>query len=148
MITVRRCSVADIEAAPDLVRAYEAESGMSDLGQYQPNWVQYRAMEDAGWFTCIGAFRGEQLVGMVTLLCGPNPHVGAITASTESFYVMPEERKHGAGLALLAQAEAIATEKGASGLFVSARPGSTLAKVLRTMHSYKPSNEVFCKVLV
>lgn len=145
-LIIRRCQVADIEAAEDLIGAYEAECGMSELGRYQPNWLQYKAMEQAGWFTAVGAFRGDRMVGMVTVLAGPNPHVGAVTASTESFFVLPQERQSGAGLKLLAQAEALAMAAGARGLFVSSRAGSRLAEVMRRIKGYSPSNEVFCKV--
>lgn len=147
MVTVRRCKVADIEAAPDVVSAYEAESGTAEFGKYCPNWPQYKAMEESGWFTAIGAFRGDRLVGMITLLHGPNPHIGAVIASTESFFVMPDERKDGWGLVLLAHAEEIAREKGAHAIFVSARVGTKLAKLMRLKRGYNLANEVSCKVL-
>lgn len=146
-LIVRRCQVADIEAAVDLIRAYEGECGMAEFGSYRPDWEQYKTMERSGWYTAIGAFRGNRMVGMLTVLAGPNPHVGAVMASTESFFVLPEERNGGTGLKLLAQAEALAKEKGARGLIVSARADSRLSRVMRLMKGYKPSNEVFCKVL-
>lgn len=145
---VRVCSVADIEAAPELLAAYDLEVGMPELGSYRPDFGRYHAMEKSGWLTCIGAFHEDKLVGILNVLAGPNPHLGSITASAESFFVVPEWRESGAGMALLAMAESIANGKGAMVLFVSAKAGSTLARVMRGKHSYKPSNEVFCKVLI
>lgn len=148
MVTVRRCKVADIEAAPDVVIAYEAESGTAEFGKYRPNWAQYKAMEESGWFTAIGAFCDDRLVGMITVLHGPNPHIGAVIASTESFFVMPEERKTGIGLVLLAHAEQVAREKGAQAIFVCAKTGTKLAKLMRLKQGYQLTGEVSCRVLV
>lgn len=148
LVSVRRCTVADIEAAVDVVAAYERECAMPELGAYRPDWQRYRAMEAAGFLLPIGTFDNGTLVGLLFLLVAPNPHLGALGASVDSFFVVGGYRCSGAGMAMLAMAESVAFEQGARALFVSARVDSTLAKVMRGKHSYKPSNEVFCKVLV
>lgn len=150
MVDIRRCTVDEIEAAPNLaslIAAYELECGMPELGKYEPQFPIYRLLQDGGCFHPICAFVDGCLVGFILPLVIINPHSGMVIASAESFFVMPESRAGNTGLLLLDAAEKLAEEKGAAGLFISALIGSPLASVLAARKSYRANNIVFVKVL-
>lgn len=147
--TVRPCTIADLERAPNadaLLAEYTAESAIPELGPTvrQAELAQYKAMEAAGLLHMLGAFRGDGLmVGFLTLLIAPLPHFGGRpVASTESFFVAAPERRSGAGLKLLRAAEQRAAEQGAAGLLMSAPVGGRLAQVLPRA-GYRETSRVF-----
>lgn len=144
-ITIRPCAVADVENAPNvagLLAEYAEESALDALGSANPQWEIYRQMQALGAAQVLGAFQGETLVGFLVLLVSVVPHFGKPVASTESFFVAHVARKGGAGLKLLHEAEKMAREAGALGLFVSAPTGGRLAKLLPAI-GYEHTNQVF-----
>lgn len=146
-VCVRRCTVADIEHAPNLPRLlseYGEESGIPALGAQAPQYDTYRMMEAGGLSFCLGAFEGDDLVGFLIALVAVLPHFGQLVASTESFFVTPSARGGGTGLRLLRLAEAIAQERGAAGIFVSAHTGGRLEQVLPRL-TYNETSRVFFK---
>ena len=148
-ISIKPCSVADIESAPnvaDLLAEYAEESALDALGGANPQWETYRQMEAVGVARVLGAFQREKLVGFLVLLVSIVPHFGKPLASTESFFVAQSARKTGAGLKLLREAENIARDTGAVGFFVSAPMGSRLAKVLPGV-GYRETNRLFFRGL-
>ena len=148
-ISIKPCSVADIESAPnvaDLLAEYAEESALDALGGANPQWETYRQMEAVGVARVLGAFQREKLVGFLVLLVSIVPHFGKPLASTESFFVAQSARKTGAGLKLLREAENIARDTGAVGFFVSAPMGSRLAKVLPGV-GYRETNRMFFRGL-
>ena len=148
-ISIKPCSVADIESAPnvaDLLAEYAEESALDALGGANPQWETYRQMEAVGVARVLGAFQREKLVGFLVLLVSIVPHFGKLLASTESFFVAKSARKTGAGLKLLREAENIARDTGAVGFFVSAPMGSRLAKVLPGV-GYRETNRMFFRGL-
>lgn len=141
---------ADFEAHPDtpaLVAEYAEESAIPELGGANPQWEMYRRMEEMGAVRMLAAFRGEALVGCLVLIVSVVPHFGLTIASTESIFVARAARKTGAGLKLLHEAERLARESGAVGLFVSAPSGGQLAQVLDRLKSWRETNRVFFKRL-
>jgi GNAT superfamily N-acetyltransferase len=148
-LTVRRCTVADLAQSPEfgaLAAEYEAEGKRADIGPCRLQMDVYSKLELAGIMKFAGAWASGELVGLVSVGGAKVPHYDKPIATTESYFVRPHARKSGAGKLLLDQAEDMALEFGASGLFVSAPTGGRLAVVLpRT--GYQQTNEVFFKRL-
>lgn len=146
-ITVKTCTVDTMEndrCFTALINGYAEESVIPELGKANPQLGMYRKLESAGVLTVIAAYREEILQGFIAFVVLPSPHQGATIATVQSFYVHPEYRKQGAGLKLLREAERIAKEKGAIGVFVSAPLGGKLASVL-PRKGYRPTNLSFFK---
>lgn len=146
MVDIRRCTVAELEAAPNLdvvLSAYASESAMSELGEPNPQVDIYRKLEAAGVLFPIAAFDGARLVGFILVLVCVLPHYGAFAATSESFFVLQEERKHGVGMGLLATAETLARGMGARALLITAPEGSQLAEAMAGLKRYRHSNDVF-----
>lgn len=150
MISVRRCSVAELEAAPnlgELLAEYAAESALPELGAPAPQVAIYRKLEEAGVLRPVAAFEGDRLLGFISPLCSVLPHYGVVAATVESFFVPRALRKKGIGLELLAEAELVAQVAGARALFLSAPAGGSLARVLDRRGGYRLSNVVHVKAL-
>lgn len=146
-ITIRPCTVADIESAPNaLLAEYGRESAIPELGPVNPQFPIYKVMEANGSVRMIGAFRGDQIVGFIALLVSVLPHFGVVVGTTESFFVASHDRKSGAGLRLLRAAEDMAREMGAVGFFVSTPVGSRLERVMPGI-GYRETNRVFFRSL-
>lgn len=149
-VEIRPCTVSDIEQAPRLdalLAAYGVESHIPELGDPEPCFATYRAMEATGALQVIGAFAPD-LVGAVILLVYGLPHyAGRKVGTLESFFVLPDERQSGAGMKLLHAAETRAAELGATGLLVSAPLGGRLDSIL-PRSGYRPSNRVYVRSLL
>lgn len=132
-VTIRPATVAEVFAAPnvdELLAEYASESSIAGLPSAVPNRDLYAGLEATGFMQVIGAFDGDLLVGFLVLVVTINPHYSQVLAVTESYFVTAKYRKAGAGLQLLALAEAIAKQKGAVGMLVSAPVESRLARVM------------------
>lgn len=150
MIEIRACTIAELESADNLdalLTRYAREGSLPELGDPVPQVDIYRLLEQTSVLHPVGAFENGKLVGFIFPLVGPIPHYGATAVTIESFFVRPEERKQGAGLALLAQAESLGRDLGARAILVSAPKGGTLARVLSSKDAYRHSNEVFVRAL-
>lgn len=150
MIDVRRCTVAELEAAPNLYEVlaeYAHESGMPELGEPNPQFETYRLLEAGGCFHPIAAFEGEMLVGFILPIVVKLPHYGVVAATVESFFVPAADRHKGLGLFLLHKAEEVARELGAKALLLSAPTDSALARTMRLLKGYRHSNEAFVRAL-
>lgn len=146
-LTVRQCRAIDLEQAPTLpalVAEYAAESTRTDLGDYNPQFQMYRKIEELGLMRFAGAWIGESLVGFAVVCVTIVPHYGKLIATTESLFVTAEARRAGAGRALMKEAENIAKEMGADGLFVSAPANGRLAAIL-PRSGFTHTNQVFYK---
>jgi GNAT superfamily N-acetyltransferase len=149
MIVVRRCTTAELEAAPnlaDVLAEYAQECQLAELGPAQAQVETYRLLEASGMFHPIGAFEGERLAGFILPLVIVLPHYGVLAATVESFFVPRAGRKKGTGLRLLAQAESMARALGAKALLLSAPVSGTLAQVL-PRKGYRHSNNVYVRGL-
>ena len=138
-----------MENAPnlaELLAEYGAASAIDGLGAPVAQIETYRQLESVGVLHLIGAYQGDALIGFLIMIISVLPHYGARVASTESFFVASASRKTGAGLALLHEAERIATTLGAVGFLVSAPVGSRLDCIL-VAKRYLETNHVFFKAL-
>tara|TARA_R110000822_G_scaffold84881_2_gene199090 strand:- start:384 stop:836 length:453 start_codon:yes stop_codon:yes gene_type:complete len=149
MVEIRRIKFREAAEHPDfdaLLEEYGDEAGM--YGMPRPNCQvdMYDKMQDAGIIHVVGAFKQDRLVGVIVIVVSVIPHYGVAMATTESFFVRPAERKTGAGLMLLKEAEALSAEYGAFGLLVSAPFGGKLAEVLPNK-GYTETNRVFFRRL-
>lgn len=150
MVDVRRCSIADWEAAPNwhaLLAAYAAEAATPELGPISPQMDMYRAGEAAGMLHPVGAFDGDLLVGFILSAVIVLPHYGVLAATVESFFVAPADRKRGVGLSLLGHAEGVARELGAKALLLSAPAGGVLSRVMCAHRAYRHNSETFVRAL-
>lgn len=146
-IVIRQCKVADIQRASNieaLIVEYASESHSSELPPPNAQWGYYQALEDAGSYQAIGAFVGDALVGFVGILNNKLPHHGATLAITESFFVLKEHRKQGAGLKLLHAAEEYASDIGSPCLMVNTPHGGSLERVMPRM-GYRQSHSTFVR---
>ncbi len=147
MLTVEPCPVAAIRHAatfPHLAAEYEAEALIDGMPSPLPDWDHYEKLEAAGQVHAFGAAIDGALVGFLGLLVAKVPRYAAPIATCESFFVAKAHRTTGAGLKLLAAAEAKARERGAPGMLVSAPSGGPLAEVL-PRRGYAETNRVFFK---
>jgi hypothetical protein len=148
-ITIKRCALADIEAAPNLpamLDEYGAESSIDGLGAQNMQGEAYRMLESSGLLHIVGAWAGDDLAGFIAVLVSVLPHYGKTVCVSESYFVAAAHRKTGAGLLLLKEAERIGEEYGAAGFLLSAPLGGRLVSVL-TAKGYRHTNEVFFKPL-
>lgn len=149
MIEIRPCTVAELEAAPNLAAVlaeYAREASMPELGQPAPQIETYRRLEASGAFHPIAAFEDGLLAGFILPIVVVLPHYGVLSATVESFFVPRAERKKGLGLRLLLAAEELARALGAKALLLSAPVGGILARVLPGL-PYRHSNDVFVRAL-
>jgi GNAT superfamily N-acetyltransferase len=147
MIDIHRCTIAEIEAAPNLAEVlaeYARESSIQEMGPASAQFETYRALEATGMFHPIGAFENGRLVGFIFPIVVVLPHYGVLAATVESFFVPQADRKKGIGLFLIHQAEVLAKGLGAKALLFSAPAGGSLAQVLPG-RGYRHSNNVFVK---
>ncbi len=138
-------TVADLVAAPtfhELLAKYGEECAIAGMPPPSAKLEIYKKIEQSGLLHVFAAFEDEVLIGFITVLLSELPHYGVNTGITESFFVAKEQRKTGAGLALLHAAEKLAETYGSPGLLVSAPWGGVLADVLPRC-GYEVSNVVF-----
>jgi len=150
MLTVRRCTIAEIMAAPNLagvLAEYSAECSLAELGEATPQFDIYKALESSGFFQPIAAFNDDNLVGFVGPIVGKLPHYGVIAATIESIFVLREFRKDGVGDKLMYAAREYAIERGAKAVIYSAPVGSQLSMMLQLSKRHRHSNNVFVEGL-
>lgn len=153
MITVRRSSVAEIEAAPNfeaVLVAYGAESAMPEIGAPKADLDTYRAMQQAGIMHPIAAFDGALLAAFMLPLVVQIPHYSAKTATVESVFCAPEYRKAGVFGQMRTLAREICRDLGARALLFSAVVGSDFGRVLHLeaeRGTVRHSNDVFVELL-
>lgn len=148
-LVIRPCTYDDIAHGPqsgELLREYAEESAIAELKPYNPNDDIYRGMERMGLVHCIGAFKGEVMIGFLIFIVSVIPHFSRKSATAESYFVTAGERKTGAGIRLLRAAEKMARELGAECFMLSAPIGSRLERVLHGT-KYRPTNVAFFRSL-
>lgn len=144
---VRRCTMADLEAAPTfgaLISEYAAEAAIAGMPPPQARMSQYRDLEAKGFLHPFSAVMDGELVGFITVLHAPLPHYSLSAAVSESFFVAKAHRASMAGLKLLVMAEELAAELQSPGLLVSAPFGGKLFELLPKL-GYVETNRVFFK---
>lgn len=147
---IQSITAADFFAHPDspaLLDAYARECATAGLPPYNPHRESYAAMEANGMLHSLAAIDDAgRMLGFLALLTILNPHFSVVLGVTESWFVAPEHRATGAGLALYRAAKELAKERGAVAMFVSAPNGGQLASVMDRM-GVTETNRVFCEVL-
>lgn len=149
MLLVKSCSVAELDAASnmlELLEEYAAEAAIGGLPHPSVKKEAYYYLESVGGIATFGAFLDDILIGFITVLAPEMPHYSAKVAVGESFFVAKAHRKTGAGLRLLHAAENYAKASGSLGLLVSAPFGGNLAEVLPHV-GYIETNRVFFKAV-
>lgn len=149
-LDIRRISVDDLRFAQGvkaLLREYAAECSIHGLPSPKPEWLTYARLEFHGAMQVLGAYHDDALVGFCTVLVSLSPHYSALIAVTESLFVGASHRHTGAGLALLREAEAVARERQAVGMLVSAPFGGALAAVLESSRNFRETNRAFFREL-
>jgi len=146
---IRRCTVAELQAAPNIAEVlaeYARESSLKELGPTSPQWATYRTLEAAGVFHPIAAFEGARLCGFILPIVVVLPHYGVLAATIESYFVPQADRTKNIGIKLLRAAEELARGLGAKALLLSAPVGGALARLMPAL-KYRHSNEVFVRAL-
>ena len=149
-LDIRQITIDDLRFAPGvdaLLREYAKECGIAGLPKPKAEWLTYARLEHHGALHVVGAYLDGSLVGFCHVLVSLNPHYSALLAVTESLFVAAAHRGTGAGLALLREAEAIARQRGAVGMLVSAPTGGSLAAVLERSKGFQETNRVFFREL-
>ena len=130
---VTPCPAADIRLSPDfpeLAAEYTAESAMREMPMPNVNWELYQLLEDSGSLHCFAAREDGTLAGFVFVISSISPEYGVLISCTEAFFVGNAWRHTGAGLKLLAAAEAKSRELKSFGLAANGPLGGKLAEVL------------------
>lgn len=150
MVEVRKCSWLEFSAYrefPALLDAYARECAIEGLPAPKADERVYLMRERTGMQHVLVATLDDALVGFLVLLNGPNAHYSAKIGVAESFFVAPEHRKSGAGLALRQAAEELAASDGAVGFLICAPLDSKLARVMERDKGYRETNRVFFRSL-
>jgi GNAT superfamily N-acetyltransferase len=147
---IESITVADFFAHPDapaLLDAYARECANEGLPAYNPHLDTYGLIEASGALQLLAAVDATgRMLGFLALLVSLNPHYSVLLAVTESWFVAPEHRATGAGLALYRTAKDAAKARGALAIYVSAPAGGQLAGVMAGLGAAE-TNRVFCEVL-
>lgn len=146
---IQPITVADFFAHPDtpgLLAGYAQECANEGLPPFCPHRPLYAALEQTGALYALVAVEGERMLGFLAMLVSLNPHYSVTLAVTESWFVAPEHRGSGAGLALYRRAKETAQAAGAKAIYVSAPLGGQLAGVMQGLGATE-TNRVFCEVL-
>lgn len=158
LIEIRRCTVAELDAAPNLewlMAEYADESSLEEIGKPEPQRAVYYALEKAGILFAIGAFDGAELVGFILPIVAAPPHYGVLVATIESFFVAKMHRTRGVGpdgarsvgTGLRDAAADLGRELGAKALLTVAPAGGVLSRVLAADKRCRLSNEVYIEAL-
>ncbi|MEQ0776171.1 GNAT family N-acetyltransferase [Paraburkholderia tropica] len=142
---IRECPADEIASAPNfdaLCAEYAAESGITELGQANVDVPMYRAMEAAGLGWCIGAWRGDELIGFGVVTLTKLPHFSKLAGCLISYFVAAAGRDGSAGTRIREEAEHIAKARGAVGLMISAPCESRLDVILPRV-GYRATNRLY-----
>ena len=143
-IEIKHCTVSEIESSPNIdyiVAEYGNETAVDGMPAPDTKFDIYRNLEASGKLHIIGAFVDDVLVGFISTLDTISPHYNSQVSISESFFVLKEHRKGGAGIKLLEAAEKHALDVGSEGLIITARTGGALVKLL-PLRGYKQTHEI------
>lgn len=149
-VTIRKCSVAEIENAPNfaaLLEEYALESAIAGIPQPSAKMEMYRLLEKSGGFHAFGAFE-DHLIGFIGVLCAPSQHYGGNKIATcESYFVTKSRRSTGAGIRLRNAAKEFGKANDCSVILTVAKPGSDLDLMLMAKKECEHTNNVYCERL-
>lgn len=148
--TLRPVSYLEILDSPevaDLLKEYEEECSIPEIGLACPQRKLYEQMESTGLMRSFGVYLDAALVGFVTLLLFTLPHYGKKIANVESLFLAKAHRRGRLGQRLLTQIEVIAKDAGCSVVLYNARAGSRFERLLAVSSRYQRTNSVFLRAL-
>jgi len=147
-IAIRRISFAELYSHPDFIPVVDRywDEGHVLPFRYAPHIQTYLALEDAGVMHILASMGGGRLIGFAIVLATLYPHYSRRFATCESLFVVPEHRKGGHGVKLLAAVRALAKEQKCEGLLISAPCGGQLAEVLTKSKRFRETNRIFAEV--
>lgn len=149
-ITYRQLTVDEFLSArnlDELIGAYADESAINGMPRFNMHVATYRTLEQSGSAVAFGAFdENDTIIGFIQVITHILPHYSVQVSATESYFVLPEHRKQGAGVRLLRMAEEHARRLGSHGLLVSSPTGGRLTSVLPNF-GYAETNRVYFKAL-
>jgi hypothetical protein len=145
---IRPISYSEILGAPnaaELLREYEEECSLPEIGRIDPQAATYAAMERSGAFQCFGLFEDDgSLVGFASVLVYVNPHYNKPIATVESLFVAEAHRSGSAWFQLRGALKEYSRRRGCVALLLSAPVGSKLARLLFVEEDEcRNSNHVF-----
>lgn len=143
-MVVRPCQFDDVD--PGLLEAYADESGIEGMPRPKAQADIYRRLEMSGLLHIAGAYEGEQMIGLISMIVNVLPHYGIVAGVVESFFVAQDKRKTGAGLELLRWVRETARGIGAQAILVTAPSGGQLDRVL-PLAGYRETNKVYFRSL-
>lgn len=133
--------------------AYYAEVERQDV-PLCVDWAKYDALQEAGAFRLYTARHGigpavpGVLVGFASYFIQPSLHHSPLKwAVGDTFYVVPEYRKHGVGQALSAFIEADLTEAGVNFMQTAEKVGHREMGALLLARGYRPTEILWTKRL-
>lgn len=147
-VVIKKCTVPDLIAESnfqEILDSYADELALEGLPHPKAKIEMYKQLEALGKLHPIAAYFDGILIGFVNVLMAENPHYGLCIAVTESFFVLKEYRKSGAGTLLRREAEIDAENSGSPGIFISAPTGGRLALLLGASKDYIDTNRTFFK---
>lgn len=117
------------------------ESGL----KLNPDYDTYYALHKAGALFVLGVFFEDKLVGYSISICSVHLHYKDIyICANDLLYIDPEFRRSKLGLRLIIETELTAKKRGASQMIWSAKPSSTLARLMESK-GYRLHDLIFLK---
>ena len=150
-LEIRQTTVAQLSSEPnfdEILAEYGAERELDGLPSPKADLDMYKKLEEIGGLQVFSAYFEGILIGFVNVLVSKNPHYGLDFAYTESFFVLKNHRKTGAGIELRKSAEKYAILKKCPALIVSAAVGSNMEKWMETSKEYISATRSFIKCLI
>ena len=144
---IRVVKTIDVVDRDDLFKEYAKESKGKLTPDVNVNKEQYLKLEEAGLLDTIGLYDNDNLVGFISAYTYMMPHYTSLATSIESYFILKEYRKFGAGKKLLDKLVEIVNKKGSTMLFMSAGIGSNLDKVAKSF-GFIATNIVYSKKIV
>jgi ribosomal protein S18 acetylase RimI-like enzyme len=126
-VPVRPASVTDASAFGRLLHAFNVEFGESTL---DADVIAERAAPLIESGEVLVLFAGDGPDGFAELRFRPSLYTGALDAYLEELYVVPEERGHGLGRALLEAAMDHARQRGAARIDLNTSVDDVAARAL------------------
>ena len=130
VLTVRAATADDAGSLAGLIAEFSGPQG--DAGEMAVRLAACDGIELA-----LLAFAGTEAVGFACLRVTPAIGTQAPHALLTELYVQEQHRRHGCGEALVAQAEALALERGATHLYLFTGRQNLAAQAFYERHGYE-----------
>jgi GNAT superfamily N-acetyltransferase len=127
---------------------YEENAPIKRVFKQDLDWTRYMQAQDKGEFFLVTARIGlGRMVGYMAMFLQPHLHYKQTkVACDDAHYLMPEYRGQGAGKAMIAFAEKMAAERGATVFSMRCKAEQSHAHIFESL-GYKLTDLVFLKEL-